>query len=320
MTRVAIFAFEGMSLFHLSVPIAIFKDALSEKETGTEKEAHFDVVVCGEKAGQFSSSDGLVIQVEHDLDAARSADILIIPSWKPEHKPSETLLNLVRQLTQEGKLMVGLCLGAYVLAHSGVLDGKLATTHWLYQSDFVQRFPKVRFNSDPLYLIEDNVVTSAGTAAAIDCCLQLVKRLSGGKIANQVARMMVAAPERNGGQNQFIKHPVINSGSDERISKLTDHVLNNIQHPMTLKQAANECAMSVRSFSRHFASNHGVSFKQWLVNIRLNYSLDLLESKDLNIDRVAQLSGFQTEQNYRKLFKLRFKVTPTTWKKQFHNN
>lgn len=311
--RVVIVAFEGISLFHLSVPVAIFRDAQANATL-------FNVVVCACKTGELRSADGMGLVIEHDYAALNQADIVIFPSWEVDTPPNDTLRAKIRERVQANAVVVGLCLGAYALAYSGVLAGKSATTHWRYSQDFRSRFPDVLLDCDPLYVAQDNIITSAGTAAAIDCCLFITKQLCGVSNANEVARMMVSAPLRSGGQNQFIKHIAPKPGShgpDTRIGELISEVLSDLTQCWTLRGAAEQCAMSERSFSRHFTAQQGLSFTRWLATMRLNYSLELLETGKYGIGLVSELAGFSSEQNFRKLFKNSFGVTPQDWKRQF---
>lgn len=315
--NVAVVAFDGMSMFHLSVPIAIFQDAAQFESQ------LFNLKVCADfrdstEKHKIKTANRLSFDIEHDISVIDSADIVIVPSWVPKSKPSDRFIAVINQAYRNNKFIVGLCLGAYALAYTGVLDGKKATTHWKYGEDFSSRFPFISCKTNPLYLVEDNVITSAGSAAAIDCCLFIVKHFYGIKIANKIARIMVSSPERAGGQHQYIENPTIEKPNDKRIAKLLESILRDIAKPVTLEQAANNCLMSVRSFSRHFKASNGISFTAWLVNTRLNYSLELLESTSLSITEVSTKSGFSSEQIFRKHFKSRFDSSPKVWRGMFN--
>jgi len=314
MINVAIVVYEGISLFHLAVPIAVFKDAIPEQE------ALFNVKICAETLGKITSSNGLCLIVEEDTAIIQDADIIIFPSWQPDVKPSKLLIEKIINAHNSNKMIVGLCLGSYALAYAGLLDDKRATTHWQAGLNFSQKFPAINFDSNPIYITEDNIITSAGSAAAIDCCLYIVKYYYGVKKANQVARMMVSSPERSGGQNQYIEQPIIEGASDRRMAHLTDHILANITTEYRLADVASYCSMSVRSFSRYFKTTNGLSFMKWLNNIRLNYSLELLESTKLAITQVSAQSGFNSEQIFRKHFKKRYDTTPKAWRSMFKNS
>ncbi|KTF17926.1 GlxA family transcriptional regulator [Pseudoalteromonas sp. H105] len=311
MIEVTIVAFEGISLFHLSVPIAIFRDAVSNDKK------LFNVRVCSELGEHVNSANGLSIEIKSDISIIGRSDIVIVPSWIPNKIPSSNLKEQLIEAYKSNKLIVGLCTGAYALGYSGLLNGKRATTHWQFGDDFAQAFPLVTCDINPLYIAEGNVITSAGSAAAIDCCLHIVKHYYGIKVANQIARVMVSSPERSGGQNQYIENPIIKRPSDERIAKLIDVILENISDNYTLNSAAEYCMMSVRSFSRNFKSTNGISFNTWLINARLNQSLELLESTNLAITEVSEKAGFSSEQIYRKHFVQKYGIAPKAWQKMF---
>lgn len=184
--RVAVFAFEGASLFHLSVP-AMVLSALN----GTPSLPRYEVRYFAQSPGRMRSDHGVVIEVSDGLQALRRADIVIVPAWHdPETAAPAEVTDALRKAHKQGKLIVGLCLGAFVLADAGLLDGKAATTHWAAREAFARRFPDVLFRPDVLYVDDGNVVTSAGTVAAIDCCLHLVRQRHGCEAANHMSRLL----------------------------------------------------------------------------------------------------------------------------------
>ena len=313
MINVVIVVYNKISMFHLSVPTAIFNDA------ALNNEKLFDVKICAEQKGQLSFANGLSFIVEEDFSIIQHADMVIFPSWEPEIRPSTRLINLITNLSRNNKMVVGLCLGAYALGYAGLLNGKRATTHWKMSDDFPLKFPQIHFESNPLYIVQDNIITSAGSAAAIDCCLYIVKYFYGIKKSNHIARMMVSSPERDGGQNQYIEHPAIERASDERLVKLIEYIQTNLTDDYSIEWVASYCAMSIRSFSRYFKANQGISFKRWLNNLRLNRSQELLESTALSITHISEQAGFSSEQIFRKHFKQRFDTTPNAWRNLFRS-
>lgn len=314
MISVALVVYEGISLFHLSVPIAIFQDA------NPDGVARFTVTVCAEKPGKITTANGLTLDVVQGLNQLSKADVIIFPSWEHTLTPSKQLTRLVVAAAAQGKTIVGLCVGAYALAYCGLLENKFATTHWRYSDDFGKRFGRVKLDSNRLFIAQENIVTSAGTAAALDCCLHLVATFYGTKVANQIARMMVSAPARTGGQNQFIEHAVIGRPSDNRLAELVTVIQADLQQSYTLKWAADFCAMSIRSFSRHFLANYSKSFVSWLNDTRLHYACELLEETHLSIARVAEEVGFSSQQMLRKHFSRRYDVNPAQWRISFQQS
>src|SRR5262245_430214 len=200
---IAVVAFDGISPFHLSVPCLVFED---RSDVGVPR---FELLVCTAEPGALQTTAGFTIQVDLGLEAIRKASIVIVPSWHDAlDPPPKALLQALQAAHRRGARIVGLCLGAFVLAEAGLLDGRPATTHWHVAAEFAQRFPKVLLQPDVLYVDDGDILTSAGTAAGIDCCLHLLRSQHGAEVANRVARRMVVAPHRQGGQAQYIEQPV----------------------------------------------------------------------------------------------------------------
>ncbi|MEH6823488.1 MAG: DJ-1/PfpI family protein [Motiliproteus sp.] len=213
----------------------------------------FDIKICSAEDKRLTTTAGYVIEIEHGLELLETAQIVIMPSWRnPDERPPQRLLDALIAVNQRGGRIVGLCLGAYVLAEAGLLDGGRATTHWAYAEDFSQRFPAVQLDAAVLYIAERNLLTSAGTAAGIDCCLQMLREQLGAESANAIARRLVVPPHRQGGQAQFIEQPLPTSKRDSNLSGLIDWIRSNIQSLHALDSLAARSNMSRRSFTRHF--------------------------------------------------------------------
>ena len=315
--KVAVIAFDRISPFHLWVPTTVFGTTY---ETG----GHYQVSVCAEKEGELTTSDDLTLTIPHDLsliDAFGDRDMIIIPSWREiEKAPSEHFLRVLNSAHQRGVTIVGLCLGAFPLAEAGLLDNRRATTHWASADDFAKRFPKVHLDADMLYADEGQIVTSAGVAAGIDCCLHIMRRQIGAKAANHTARNLVVSPHREGGQAQFIERPVEHKSGEGRFDHLLSWVRDNLDQPHSLDEAAAKVNMSRRSFTRKFHDHMGTSFAQWLLAERLGLSQAMLEATDLSIDAIAFDCGFGSTVSYRHHFRRKFGVTPTTWRKTFQGH
>lgn len=311
--RVAVLAFDGISPFHLSVPCMVFGE--DWQELGAPR---FELMVCAERKGSLKSAAGFGIAVEHGLEAMRQADIVIVPSWHDvELAPSAALTRALRKARQRGARLVGLCLGAFVLAHAGLLDGKRASTHWRCAPAFAELFPKVRLDSDVLYVDEGDVLTSAGTAAGIDCCLYLLRELCGAEVSNRVARRLVVAPHRQGGQAQFIEQPLPESKSDDRLAQTLAWATANLNEAHSVDTLAQRTAMSRRSFTRHFRQATGTSLVPWLLHQRLARAQRLLETGSQSIEMVAGEAGFGTALSLRLHFQAAFGMTPSSYRKQF---
>lgn len=308
---ITVVAFDRISPFHLSTPCVVFGD----RHPGVPA---FDFTVCAAEPGPLTTTAGFSLVVPHGLEALAQADTIIVPSWRnPAERPPEALLDALVAAHRRGARIVGLCLGAYVLAEAGLLDGHAATTHWAYAEDFAKRYPKVRVDADVLYLEDGRLLTSAGTAAAIDCCLHLLRQQLGAKIANGVARRLVVPPHRQGGQAQFIEQPVAPSASDARLSGLLDWVRAHLDQNHTLDSLAARALMTRRTFTRHFRQLTGTTVGAWLLAERLALAQRLLESSSHAVDAISTMAGFGSPVSLRHHFRANFGISPAAWRKMF---
>ncbi|WP_236348028.1 GlxA family transcriptional regulator [Enterobacter cancerogenus] len=311
LTHVAIVAVDGFSPFHYAVPCILFGDTVSG-------ETRFKVTICAEKPGLLTSKDGFALNATQDFSAIGQADIVVVPYWQHVLKrPPQALLDSLVQAKKRGAAIVGLCLGAFVLGYAGILDGKRAATHWEFERQFQSLFPKVQLDINALYVDDDHIITSAGTAAALDCCLYIIRQRFGSVVANQIARRMIVPPHREGGQAQFIAQPVPKDTRDARINCLIDYLQQHIAQPHNLDSLAAIVSMSRRTLTRHFTHATGMSVADWLSAERLRRSQILLESGNLPIESVAAEVGFASAVTYRQQFKARFGVSPMEWRKTF---
>lgn len=308
---IAVVAFDRISPFHLSVPCVVFGD----RHPGAPV---FDLRVCAVETDPLTTSAGFSITPAWGIDALTGAEIVIVPSWRdPDERPPRALLDALQAAARHGATLVGLCLGAYVLAETGLLDGRRATTHWGWAADFARRYPEIRVAGDVLYVDEGDIVTSAGTAAGIDCCLHLLRRRYGAEVANRVARRLVVPPHRSGGQAQYVEQPLPAAPADTRLAELLDWARARLAHPLNLDGLASRVMMSRRSFTRHFRALTGMTVGQWLLAERLALSQRLLESTDQNVEAIAGLAGFGTPVSLRQHFRRAFGVSPAVWRQQF---
>lgn len=309
--RVAVLATAGFSPFHFSVPCILFGSALPQPDL-------FHVDICALKPGPVISEMGLSITVEQGLDPLDQAEIIIVPYWhNPAEKPAQALLDKLVAAWQRGAEVVGLCLGTYVLAYAGLLDQHRAATHWEFERDFSERFPQVHLDSNALYTRDNRLITSAGTAAGIDCCLDIIRHHYGSAMANRVARRMVVPPYREGGQAQFIERPVPETTRDSKINALLASLRQNLDQPQDLDSLSRTLSMSRRTLTRHFHKATGMSLGEWLTAERLQRSQLLLETTGISIECVAEKAGFDSPVSFRQRFKSRFVVSPSEWRRTF---
>jgi transcriptional regulator GlxA family with amidase domain len=312
--QVAVIAFDGMTPFHLSVPCLVFG-------SGPGARSSFALRVCGLDGAMLETTAGFGIRPGHGLDGLEDADVVVMPAWHDDCRPAPpALLDALRQAHARGACVMALCLGAFPVAEAGLLDGRAATTHWAAADELARRYPKVKVDPEVLYVDEGDVLSSAGIAAGIDCCLHLLRRLCGAETANAVARRMVVAPHREGGQAQFIERPLPVSPSDGRLARVLDWVSRNLGAEHDLDALAARAAMSRRNFTRHFRQATGMSFKQWLLEQRLQHARTLLETSEAPVERVAQQAGFGSALSLRQHFRSTLQTSPAAYRKQFRTS
>jgi len=228
------------------------------------------------------------------------------------------VLQALRDAHARGAVLVGLCLGAFVLAQAGLLHARRATTHWAYAGELARCYPTVQVDASVLYVQDGNVLTSAGTAAALDCCLHLLRSRAGAAVANHAARMLVLAPHRNGGQAQFIECAVpLQAPRSERMGQLLDALRADLARTPALDAVAAQLHMSRRTFSRQFRATTGMALGPWLLQQRLARAQQLLESTDASLESIAGQCGLGSAQNLRLQFRKVLGLTPQQWRRQF---
>lgn len=314
--RVTVVAFEGVSLFHLSVPSLVF--GVEPAPLGLPP---YEVRYWAPRPGPVRCSQGVVINIPKGQDVMSDADLVIVPAWyDPERPAPPALTDALRRAHERGAQVVGLCLGAFVLGDAGLLDGRQATTHWACRELFAQRFPKADFRPDVLYVDDGGVITSAGTVAAIDCCLNLVRQRHGADVANRVARLLVTPPHRQGGQAQFIEQPVPELPSENRMPGVLEWARERLAEPLSLDILAEVAHMSRRTFTRRFREATGTTVIKWLAGERLARAQQLLETTNLPIERIATAAGFGTSLSLRQHFAAQFKTSPSSYRRAFFDH
>lgn len=313
MARIGVIAVDETPLFHLSVPCEVF--GADRSDMGIPR--HEVLVIAGEE-GRLHAN-GIVLEAEYDLDTALECDVLVVPWWRHrrDERPPQRLLDTVRSAHERGVVVVGLCGGAFVLAAAGLLDGRRATTHWMYADKLARQFPEVDVDPAVLYVDEGDVLTSAGTAAAIDLCLHLLRRLNGAAVANLVARRMVVAPHRAGGQAQFIDAPLPKVVSDDSIARSQQWALAHLDEPLGVDDLARHVHMARRTFARRFREATGETPLQWLLAQRTLLAQRLLETTDLPVDAVAHRSGFGSAVALRAQFQRSVHTSPKAYRESF---
>lgn len=310
--RVAVLAFPGISPFHLAAPYAVLQ--------GTARvplPLPYRLVTCAERPGNVPTSAGWPVVVEHGLEALDDADTLVLPSWDTAREPSSALLDAVVAAHRRGARVVGLCLGSFVVARSGIADGREVATHWAAAAELAAARPAVRVRADVLWCDAGDVITSAGVAAGLDCLLHLVRTDLGAAAAARVARSLVLAPHRDGSQAQFIPAPVRPRPGADPFDRALAWAAEHVGERVPLEEWATRAAMSRRTFTRRFRERTGTSPAAWLLDQRLLRARELLETTDLPVDAIAGRVGFSTGASLRAHFADRFGTTPGRHRRAF---
>ena len=308
---VAVVVTPGTNTYLLSIPAMVFQSFAPEGH-------RWRVVFCAQEPGRIPAMGGMDVRVEEELSALAVADITVVPYWShPALFPDEPLLEALRGAAARGKTVAGLCLGAYVLAYAGLLEGRRAVTHWRFADDFRRRFPGVAVNARSLYEDDGGMVTSAGISAGMDCCLYLPRKFEGAAAANAAAREMVAPLYREGGQAQFITDAVPRSTRDERINRVIALVEGDLGRRYGIADLAKLAIMSERTFVRAFERTTGMSPGHWMQQLRIRRAEELLESTDMPVARVSEACGFASPVTFRQAFVQKRGVPPAQWRRTF---
>ncbi|MEV4734465.1 helix-turn-helix domain-containing protein [Saccharopolyspora sp. NPDC049426] len=315
-TRVAVLVRDGVMPMELGLVHQLFGSARSPSG-----EPLYEVVTCALVPGVVRTDADFPIHVERGADALACADTVVLPA---SHEPDETetegrlpaALAAALARIPDGARIASICTGSFVLAAAGLLDGRRATTHWKSCDHFRRLFPRVELEPDVLYTDDGDVLTSAGEASGIDLCLHLIRRDHGAAVANEVARTTVVPPHREGGQAQYIRRPV----PEPRVSttaRARSWALEHLDRPLTLRELAAQDSLSVRTFTRRFREEVGISPVQWLTRQRVERARQLLEETDLPVEKIACDSGFGTAASLRQHLQSELGVSPSAYRATF---
>jgi AraC family transcriptional activator FtrA len=273
--------------------------------------------LCSEQPGvPIAMQYGVSLTTPYGLEGADDADLVVVPAYNQEEPLSEAILDTFRQAHARGASVLSVCSGAFLLGEAGLLDGRACTTHWMHTDDLKRRFPEATVDPDVLFVEDDRVITSAGTAAGIDACLHHVRCELGASVANIIARRMVVPPQRDGGQRQYIDLPVPNCTADS-LTPLLTWMREHLAEEQPVRLLAKRSAMSERTFARRFAAETGTTPGKWLLAQRLHHARTLLESTDLAIETVASRAGFGSAALLRHHFGAQVGVAPAEYRRTF---
>ncbi|MFD8385379.1 GlxA family transcriptional regulator [Streptomyces sp. NPDC059679] len=316
--HVAVFARQRMLPIELGIVHQLFGQA--RQGASADGKPLYEVATCGLRAEAVRTDGDFTVNVPHGPEALAEADTVIVLSSYEDYEQTDPRLPtpLAEAFTRirPGTRMASICTGAFVLASAGLLDGRAATTHWRYTEQFARLFPEVEVDADVLYTDGDDVLTSAGCASGIDLCLHMIRRDYGTAVAGDVARRTVVPPHREGGQAQYVRHPVPDPSSASTAAA-RHWALQRLHQPLTLGDLASQQAMSIRNFNRRFRDEVGTTPMTWLTQQRVERARELLEESDLPVDQVAAQAGLGTAANLRQHFQSALGSSPSAYRATF---
>jgi transcriptional regulator GlxA family with amidase domain len=309
---IAVIAQEPVAMFELGVLCEVF--GIDRTDDGVPA---FDFRVCSSRPGEvLRTTSGLSIVAPYPLEAARGADLVAIPGGAVDGPYDPEVLDILRDTADGGGRVLSVCSGAFQLAAAGLLDGRECTTHWRYAARLADEHPRACVDLDVLYVEDGPVLTSAGTAAGIDACLHIVRNELGSEVATRIARRMVVPPHRSGGQRQFVETPVP-SEPCEGLQDVMEWVAERLDEDHSIPSLAKRAAMSERTFARRFTAEVGTTPHKWLTSQRVLRARYLLESTDLDVERIARESGFATAAVLRHHFQREIGIPPVSYRRAF---
>lgn len=310
---VVVLAYDGLCTFEFGVAVEIF--GLPRPELG-ERWYRFAVAAVDE--GELRATGGIRITADGGYPLLAQADIIVVPGWRGLDSPVPAqLCEALQHAYSRGCRLLSICSGVFVLAASGLLNGRRATTHWRYTDQLQQRFPKIEVVEDVLYVGDDRIMTSAGSAAGIDLCLHIVHRDYGLEVANTVARRLVIQPHRDGAQTQTVTRPVARSRESLRIGQLFDFLHQHIADDHTIDALAYRTGMSPRTLLRRFQEATGKTPARWLREERLLRAQQMLSNGRHSIEYIAEQTGFGSANSLRHHFRRSYAMSPMMYRKKF---
>ena len=313
--RIAVVVPNDFMLFELGVAVEVFAHARPELER-----EWYDVRVCAADPGPAKVMGGLFgVAISHGVEAIDEADTVIVPQAESPDRPAEpVVIDAIRRAHARGVRLISFCSGAFVLAAAGALDGRPAATHWKYARRLAIEYPRVRVNPDVLYVDDEQVLTSAGTAAGIDLSLHVIRKDHGAGVARHISRSMVVAPHREGGQAQFILAPAPNlKPQQDVVARAMEYVLSHLDQDLSIQALAAVAFMSPRNFSRRFRQRTGTTPAHWVLQQRLTRVRQLLEETDMPIEQIAAETGFGSSVSLRQRFADSLRTSPSVYRKAF---
>lgn len=311
MHRIALVVFDGVVATDLTIPADTFAEVqLADGRSG------YRLKICGVR--RFVETSVGRLEIREGLSALRSADTVIIPGVdRPDRPVDPRILRAIRRAAQRGARIASVCSGALVLARTGLLDGKRATTHWAAAEVLAELHPAIEVDPSVLYVDGGNILTSAGGMASLDLCLHMIRLDYGAAVAAAAARRAVMPLERSGGQAQFILQKPPSSGEGDSLAKLLEWMQKNLDSDLSVEALARRAGMSGRSFARHFKEQIGTTPARWVTTARVRQAQVLLETTDLPVERIGDAVGFGSGAAFRARFQELTGVSPLAHRRTF---
>ncbi|WP_282083402.1 helix-turn-helix domain-containing protein [Streptomyces tendae] len=307
---VAVLLFSGGPIFESSIPLSVF--GIDRQDAGVPR---YRLLVCAGEEGPLRTTGGLELTAPQGLEAISRAGTVVVPAWRSiTSPPPEEALDALRRAHEEGARIVGLCTGAFVLAAAGLLDGRPATTHWMYAPTLAKRYPSVHVDPRELFVDDGDVLTSAGTAAGIDLCLHIVRSDHGNEAAGALARRLVVPPRRSGGQERYLDRSLPEEIGADPLAEVVAWALEHLHEQFDVETLAARAYMSRRTFDRRFRSLTGSAPLQWLITQRVLQAQRLLETSDYSVDEVAGRCGFRSPVALRGHFRRQLGSSPAAYR------
>ncbi|WP_372457979.1 helix-turn-helix domain-containing protein [Streptantibioticus parmotrematis] len=310
---VAVLMFSGGPIFESSIPLSVF--GVDRQDAGVPR---YRLLVCAGEDGPLRTTGGLELSAPYGLDALGRAGTIVVPAWRSiSQPPPASALAALRRAHEEGARIIGLCTGAFVLAAAGLLDGRPATTHWMYAPTLAKRYPSVHVDPRELFVDDGDILTSAGTAAGIDLCLHVVRTDHGSDAANALARRLVVPPRRSGGQERYLDRSLPEEIGGDPLAEVVAWALEHLHEQFDVETLAARAYMSRRTFDRRFRSLTGSAPLQWLITQRVLQAQRLLETSDYSVDEVAGRCGFRSPVALRGHFRRQLGSSPASYRTAF---
>ncbi|MFG3015863.1 GlxA family transcriptional regulator [Streptomyces cinerochromogenes] len=308
--RVMVLAVDGVLPMDLGIPTQIFN---------ARPNTPYELTVCGDTEGAVTTSAGFTLGLTAGLEALAEADTVIVPGFEDFRRPPHPRVRAALKLAgRAGIRIASICTGAFAVASAGLLDGRTVTTHWASADDLEELYPRLRVDRNVLYIDNDTVLTSAGVTAGIDLCLHMVRKDLGAAVANDIAREIVAAPHRDGGQAQYITRSLPDPQATT-LAGTREWALRSLDENLTIPELAAHAGVSPRTLTRLWRRETGVSPHQWLLTARINLARELLETTELQVEQIAMRCGLGSGANMRARFRDTVGITPTAYRRTFRH-